>query len=223
MPEANVVPVTILTPDGFALEGERSTPVGPIRAGPIRAGPIRGGVVLCHPHPQYGGTMRSLVVSALFDALPRAGIDCVRFNYRGVERSAGTYDEGRGERLDVLAALDALASGLPTGVPIVMVGWSFGADLALATHDPRIAGWVGIALPMRFVSDDDVAAVATDPRPKLVVLAQHDEFRDPAWVREHTAAWTATSWEEVPGASHFFVGRTERVIELVSGFVAARV
>ncbi len=178
--------------------------------------------MLCHPHPLYGGTMRSLVVSALFDALPRLGIDCLRFNYRGVERSTGAYDEGRGERHDVRAALDALASELPTGVPLVLVGWSFGADLALATHDSRLAGWIGIAPPVRFVSADDLGSVATDRRPKLLVLAEHDEFRDPAWVREHTADWTETDCEVVPGASHFFVGRTDRVIELVARFVAAR-
>ena len=61
----------------------------------------RAGVVLCHPHPQYGGTMRSLVVSALFEALPVAGYSVLRFNFRGVERSTGEYGGGVREPADV--------------------------------------------------------------------------------------------------------------------------
>ncbi len=193
---------------GLLLEGERRRPDGAPRTA----------CVLCHPHPQYGGTMRSLVISALFDALPPAGVDCLRFNFRGVEGSQGSYDEGRGEQRDVVAALDALACDLASSVPIVLVGWSFGADMALATHDPRVAGWIGIALPMRFGSDETRAAVASDQRPKLLVLAQRDEFRAAEFVLDETRAWPATESAVVAGASHFFVGRTDRVVELVGAF-----
>ena len=200
---------TILTSDGIALEAELVTPTD---------APLRAAMVLCHPHPQYGGTMRSIVISALFEALPRAGVACLRFNFRGVEASAGTHDEGRAEQLDVRAAIDALSAALPDP-PLLLTGWSFGADMALSTIDDRIAGWFAIAPPLRFASD--FSAVANDPRPKLLALAEHDEFRPPESVLEEVASWTATHTEIVPGASHFFVGRTDRLVELALGYVSS--
>jgi alpha/beta superfamily hydrolase len=203
-------PRSLVAEDGIELEAELALP-------DATSGPPRAAAVLCHPHPQHGGSMRSIVVSALFDALPRAGVVCLRFNFRGVERSGGRYDEGRGERHDVLAAVRALDAEIDEHVPLVLMGWSFGADLALVTADDRLAGWVAIAPPLRFTAD--FAAVASDARPKLLVLAQHDEFRDPASVVEETEAWNETTVEVVPGASHFFVGRTDRVIAAARGFV----
>jgi alpha/beta superfamily hydrolase len=90
--------------------------------------------------------------------------------------------------------------------------------MALSVHDPRVSGWVGIAPPLRFRSS--FAAVADDLRPKLLVLAAHDEFRAPDEVQFEVAAWSTTRVEIVAGASHFFVGRTEQVVDLVGGFVS---
>lgn len=199
--------LTLGAADGVTLEAERAIPDEPSRAS----------VVLCHPHPQYGGTMRSIVIGALFDALPAAGCTVVRFNFRGVERSTGTHDDGRGELLDVQAAIDVAAQGIGDDEPLVLTGWSFGADMALATPDERLAGWIGIAPPLRFRTDFD--AVAHDARPKLLVLGQHDEFREPASVVEMTEGWSATEIDVIAGASHFFVGRTDRVVDAVRGFV----
>jgi uncharacterized protein len=196
------------TGDGLVLEAEWSLPES-----------ARATAVLCHPHPQYGGTMRSLVISALFDALPAQGVACLRFNFRGVEGSEGTYGEGRDEPRDVLAAIDAAAAAVAE-TPLVLVGWSFGADMALTIDDPRLAGWVGIAPPLRFRAAADYATVGADGRPKLLILAAHDEFRAPAEVEAEVAGWRSTRVDIVPGASHFFVGRTDRVVELTAGFVS---
>ncbi|HEX5586897.1 MAG TPA: alpha/beta hydrolase [Acidimicrobiia bacterium] len=205
---AAIEPATCTTADGLALEAEISTPDGPARAA----------AVLCHPHPQAGGTMRSIVISALFDALPRAGVTCLRFNFRGVEGSTGVYDEGRGEQLDVLAAIGVLDAAVDPTLPCLLAGWSFGADIALATVDERIAGWLAIAPPLRMVPD--FSAVAADPRPKLLVLAEHDEFREPASVIDATRDWQHVDTEVVGGASHFFVGRTDRLVELALAYVS---
>ena len=195
------------TADGLSLEAEW--------AGSPDA---RATAVLCHPHPQYGGTMRSIVISALFEALPERGIACLRFNFRGVEGSEGSYAEGRDEPLDVAAALDA-AFDAAVDRPRSLVGWSFGADIALGVDDARIAGWVGIAPPLRFRPEHAYDAVGHDPRPKLLVLAANDEFRAPTEISAATSAWASTRIETVAGASHFFVGRTERVVTLVGDFV----
>jgi alpha/beta superfamily hydrolase len=200
-------PLTVTTTDGEQLEGELALPAGAPRAA----------AVLCHPHPQYGGTMRSIVIGALFNALPAAGVTCLRFNFRGVERSTGTHDDGNAEQLDVRAALDAIETARVADEPLVLAGWSFGADMTLATHDPRLAGWLAIAPPLRFVTD--FSAVAGDARPKQLVLGQHDEFRDPASVVEATEDWKATEIEVIAGASNFFVGRTDRVVDAARRFV----
>src|SRR5690348_16980181 len=128
---------SLQTSDGLMLEAEWAEPSSDAHAV----------AVLCHPHPKYGGTMRSIVTSALFEGLPDAGIRCLRFNFRGVEGSDGTHTEGRDEPLDVVAAIEAVADA---GIPIVVVGWSFGGDMALTVDDPRLAAWVGIAPPLRF-------------------------------------------------------------------------
>ncbi len=195
-----VRPVTLQTADGLTLEAElaESEPAGV---------PPHAAVVLCHPHPQYGGTMRSIVISALFDALPRQGHTCIRFNFRGVEGSGGSYTEGQHEPLDIVAAIDAIAAEL-TQTAIVLAAWSFGADMALQVTDPRIAGWVAIAPPLRFRSSFPAAG---DARPKHLILAAHDEYRAPEEVRGDVASWANTTTVVVAGASHFFVGRTDRV------------
>ena len=187
------------TEDGVRLEAELAVDE--------HAAPA-GAVVLCHPHPQYGGTMRSIVISVLFGELPSAGYKCLRFNFRGVEGSEGAYDGGAGETLDAEAAVRTLAE-VTQSAPIALAGWSFGGDIALSVTDPVLAGWVGIAPPLRIRPP---YAAASDPRPKHLVLAEHDEVREPTDVQQEVASWTATSVAVVPGASHFFIGRTDRVL-----------
>src|SRR5262245_14177198 len=189
-----VEPCTVVTSDGLTLEAELARP----------AGTPRTAMVLCHPHPQYGGTMRSIVIGALFDALPRVGVLCLRFNFRGVEGSGGVHDEGRGELLDASAAIDVLAGEVADDLPLVLAGWSFGGDIALGTVVERLDAWLAIAPPLRIVRDFSPAA--RDARPKLLLLAEHDEFRSPSTVVEETASWIATESAIVRGASHFFVG-----------------
>jgi len=206
----------IVASDGIHLEAE-IVEAESVEAG--ASGAPRAAMVICHPHPQFGGTMRSVVVSALFEALPASGVTCLRFNFRGVEGSAGACGEGRGERVDASAAVATLAERIDDDIPLVLSGWSFGADMALTVADPRLAAWLLIAPPLRFASDADRAPVATDPRPKLLVLGEHDEFRPPAEVTAATASWSATDVEIVGGASHFFIGRTDRLVALAHGFV----
>src|SRR5512144_2084306 len=93
-------------------------------------GPARGGAVLCHPHPEYGGTMDVAVVVAVARALAERGWSALRFNFGGVGRSGGRYAGGTEERHDVAVAADALAARVSTDVPLALVGYSFGAWVA---------------------------------------------------------------------------------------------
>lgn len=190
--------------DGVELEGE----IAVVADAPLA-------VVLCHPHPQYGGSMRAGLIGDLFRALPAHGTTTLRFNFRGVERSAGCWDEGRGERDDVVAAIDALGDAVPAGVPVLLTGWSFGADMALSVHDPRVAGWCAVAPPLHFATGLDV--LAGDPRPKHLVLGERDDVVPPDRTLDATSGWAATTHEVVAGASHFFVGRSAAVVEAVVG------
>jgi alpha/beta superfamily hydrolase len=201
-------PVSLTTDDGLTLEAELAPATGSPRAG----------VALCHPHPQHGGSMRSIVISALFEALPPAGFTCLRFNFRGVEGSEGAYDDGNLERVDAEAAVTALADRLgERRLPLLMAGWSFGADMALSVRAERVDAWLAIAPPLRFVHDID--GLATDPRPKLLALAQHDEVRDSAEASALAERWASTEIHVVGGASHFFMGRTERLVELARDYL----
>jgi uncharacterized protein len=197
----------LTTADGETLEAQLASATGDARAA----------MVLCHPHPQFGGTMRSIVISALFEALPAAGVTCLRFNFRGVEGSTGAHDEGRAEQGDVRAAIGALATEVDPTLPFVLTGWSFGADVSLSVTEPVLDAWLAIAPPMRFAAD--LAATAADPRPKHLALAEHDEFRPPSEIVAAVADWQATTIDVVPGASHFFIGRTDRLVAVATALV----
>lgn len=210
-------PVTLTTVDGIALEAELAVP----GAGVTPA----GAVVLAHPHPLHGGSMRSLVTSELYRELPTRGLLTLRFNFRGVEGSEGSHGGGIDEAADIAAALEHTAAvlvevGGPAPPPLVLAGWSFGADVGATVVDPRLAGWVLIAPPLRIVHQDRMAA-ARDPRPKLVVVPEHDQFNPPDACRRTVASWTATEVEVIRGGDHFLAGRTGHVVDLVEGFVLA--
>jgi alpha/beta superfamily hydrolase len=201
-----VTPIRLSTADGLALEAEATIPDG-----------ARAAVLLAHPHPLHGGSMRSLVTSELFRTLPGRGLAVVRFNFRGVGASQGSHGQGVEERLDIEAGLDTL-SALAPDLPLVIGGWSFGADVALTVVDPRLAGWFLVAPPIRIVRVDSMAA-AHDPRPKRLAVPEHDEFRPPDSARAATADWVNTSIEVIAGADHFCAGRTDKVADLLVDFV----
>ncbi|MHB1925329.1 MAG: alpha/beta hydrolase [Acidimicrobiales bacterium] len=197
-----IEPLELRAEDGPVLEAELSVSADPWAA-----------VVLAHPHPTRGGNMRSLVTGALFSALPAGGVATLRFNFRGVEGSTGTHDGGVGEQRDILAGIDALA-GITEGLPLALSGWSFGADTSLAVVDSRLSGWAPVAPPLRIL-DPDTMGAAADPRPKCFVIASNDQFRTPEAARPILAGWANVEMHVVEGADHFFVGRTDRVAEIV--------
>lgn len=204
-----IEPLTVPTEDGLELEAELSAPDDAWAA-----------VVLAHPHPEFGGDMRSIVTGALFETLPRHGVAALRFNFRGVGKSGGDHGGGVGERLDLRAAIETMA-GITEGLPLVVSGWSFGGDVSLAVGDPRLAGWAAVAPPLRIVDVGEMVA-ATDERPKLIVLARHDQFRSPDDAGPIVGSWPNTTVVVVEGADHFFVGRTDRVAEAVLSWLRGR-
>ena len=104
--------------------------------------------LVCHPHPLFGGTMANKVVWTLGNAALKAGCRVIRFNFRGVGRSEGLFDDARGETEDALAVAAALRATAP-GLPLVMAGFSFGGHVALkAASRIDCAALITVAPPM---------------------------------------------------------------------------
>jgi alpha/beta superfamily hydrolase len=191
--------IVLETSDGHRLAGDLTRP----------SGDAVGGVVVCHPHPQYGGNRFNPVVAAVFDALPQAGFAALRFDFRS------EYDHGLGERLDVIAALDALSAGLGDAVPLFAVGYSFGAMVTLTTDDPRIGARVVIAPPI-------VEPLAAPGSPLLALVARHDQFAPPERVTTATANWPDVEIEVIESADHYLAGHTVAVAERATAWLSAR-
>ena len=164
--------------------------------------------VVCHPYPPAGGTMHNKVVYHAMKAFSGAGLPVVRFNFRGVGLSEGTFDDGHAEREDVLAALDWMEERLAR--PILFAGFSFGSYVGLRAccGDDRVKGRVGLGLPVRAAGRDYRYSFLKDcGGPRLFVSGDQDEF-SPREVLEPVFADLPEPkrlvW--VPGADHFFQG-----------------
>lgn len=194
-------------------------PVGSLEAileTPAEREPV-GAVVVCHPHPQYGGTMHNKVAHTLARSFLRLDFAALRFNFRGTEGSAGEYDGGVGELDDALAALHWMRGQYGAG-PMWLAGFSFGAAIALrAAVDEPVDGLITVAPAVsRFAN-----GLEQQPQcPWLVVQGDQDELVD----IEETISWfndlqPGPELTVVPGAEHFFHGRLVDLRSIVTEFV----
>ena len=186
---------------GVTLEGDRLTPADPV-----------GRAVVCHPHPLYGGSRRDAVVDSVTRALVAAGWDVLRFDFRGAGGSTGNHGGGIPEQLDVRAAIDVVADDRP----VILAGYSFGADIALSVTDPRISRWVTVAPVLSIFTE---FAAAHDARPKTLIAAAHDQFRPAAQLSSAVDTWSNTDVVVVEGADHFFHGAQRAIIDAVGAIL----
>lgn len=180
-------------------------------------GEPRGAAVVCHPHPLHGGTMHTKAVFRTAQALNEAGLLALRFNFRGVGTSTGSYEEGVGEKEDVRAALDWLADEAP-GLPLVAGGFSFGSivGLSVGAEDERVRAMVGLGLPLEL---SDASFLADAAKPVLVVQGEHDQFGPAAKIEETVRGWGEhVTMVTVAGADHFFHERFDELRETVRGY-----
>ena len=139
-------------------------------------GTPRAAVVFAHPLPTHGGTMHTKAVFQGTKGLVRAGCAVLRFNFRGVGHSEGTFDGGVGEKGDFTAALDYMAAKYPD-VPLWAAGFSFGAFIALETGavDDRVQALIGLAPPVTKMGYD-FSNTRTSTKPKFFVQGESDEI-----------------------------------------------
>ena len=174
--------------------------------------------LVCHPHPQFGGTLHNKVVFRAAKAATGLGLAALRFNFRGVGQSEGEYSEGAGERDDVRAALDYLLTRFAEK-PVCLMGFSFGAwvGLAVGARDPRVKSLVGLGLP---TASEDLAFLRQATKPKLIVQGTQDVYGP----RNQVEALFASLPEPkrihwVEGADHFFSGKLDEVQAAVRVFL----
>ena len=175
-------------------------------------GPVRAAVVFAHPLPTHGGTMHTKAVYQGAKGLVRIGCSVLRFNFRGVGRSAGTFDQGPGEVEDFRAALDTLTARHPD-VPLWAAGFSFGSWIAMETgaQDPRVSVLIGIAPPVKREGYTWDHTLATS-KPKFLVQGDLDELCP---MKDMWAFYAKLKEPKelviIDGASHLFEGKTKEV------------
>ena len=176
-----------------------------------------GAVVVCHPHPQHGGTMHNKVAHTLARSFVRTGFAALRFNFRGTEASEGIWDDGHGELDDALAAIDWMRAHY-ADQPLWLAGFSFGAAIAIrAAVTIPAHGLISVAPAVyRFANGLD----GQPDCPWLVVQGDEDELVDV----EATVEWVnglqpGPELIIMSGAEHFFHGKLSALRESVTEFI----
>ncbi len=180
--------------------------------------------LMLHPHPQHSGTMNNKVVYSMYQAFARRGFSVLRFNFRGVGRSQGSYDRGEGELSDAASALDWLQTYNQNADACWIAGFSFGAwiGMQLLMRRPEISGFVSISPPANLY---DFSFLAPCPSSGLVIHGEQDEL-----VPEPTVAKLVEKlghqrnleidYRVIPGASHFYHENMEDLIGHLDDYLA---
>ncbi len=185
----------LTTSDGATLEARIDSPEAPVRF-----------TVFCHPHPLHGGSMNAPLMIGVTSRLNDRGHAVLRFNFRGTGSSTGRHDYGQAEQADIDAAIEL---GGSMGLPLGLVGWSFGAGTALRWLSTRESNlpWVGIAPPAESLPEE------LPDGPKRIVLGTRDQVIDNKALREY-AIDKGIDLILTPG-DHFFHGRGKKIGDLV--------
>jgi len=191
---------------------------GRYQHGPDKTAPI---ALMLHPHPLHGGTMNNRVIYRAAKGAIAAGLAALRFNFRGVGRSTGSYARGLGELKDVAALLDWLEARYPA-LPLALVGYSFGAWVGLQAgcHDPRMRALVGIGVPLNAYDFD---FLIDNEKPSRYIIGSEDEYcpRDKMEMLARRLP-PASEVIRVEGTDHFFTRRIDEIQRLVAEFLRAQ-
>ena len=196
---------------------------GRFSPGPRPRAPV---ALILHPHPQGGGTMNNAIVQALYKTFVRRGFATLRFNFRGVGKSQGVFDNGIGELSDAASALDWAQSINPEARSCWVAGFSFGAwiGMQLLMRRPEVEGFISIAPPANLY---DFSFLAPCPSSGLIIHGDKDAVvphKDVTGLVDKlkTQKGIVIDQKVVPGANHFFDGKVEPLMQSVSLYLDKR-
>jgi hypothetical protein len=185
-------------------------------------GPFRAVAVIAHPHPLFGGTMDNKVVTSMARTFTDAGAATWRFNFRGVGRSEGTHDDGRGETEDMLKVIEH-GRELHPGLPLWLCGFSFGGAVTLAASQQVSTNEMILIAPafQRLAKWRDASADSVTPEGTLIIHGENDDtvplIDSLDWARPRNITVAI-----VPGADHFFHQRLHLIKQIASRWLPAR-
>ncbi|GAB6054077.1 alpha/beta hydrolase [Magnetospira thiophila] len=181
--------------------------------------------LMLHPHPQNGGTMNNRVVFTLYQTFARRGFSVLRFNFRGVGRSQGSFDSGTGELSDAASALDWLQNYNQNARACWIAGFSFGAwiGMQLMMRRPEISGFVSISPP---ADQYDFTFLAPCPSSGLIIQGDQDQVVNKAAVDKLTDKLSSQKnividYRTIEGADHFYGDHIIPMHEIVDEYVMA--
>ncbi len=183
--------------------------------------------LILHPHPQFSGTMNNPIVYQLYYTFVKRGFSVLRFNFRGVGRSQGLYDNGPGELADAASALDWVQGYNQDARFCWVSGVSFGSwiGMQLLMRRPEIQGFVSVAAPANLY---DFSFLAPCPSAGLMVTGANDKVSPPQSVRDlvdkkvKTQKGVVIETQTVPDANHFFEGRMDELMATVNAYLDVR-
>ena len=182
--------------------------------------------MILHPHPQAGGTMNDRITQAMYKTFVNRGFATLRFNFRGVGRSQGSFDHGAGELSDAASALDWAQTINPEARSGWIAGFSFGAwiGMQLLMRRPEIEGFISIAPPANLY---DFSFLAPCPSSGLIVHGDKDAVvphKDVTGLVDKlkTQKGIVIDQKVVQGANHFFDGRVEPLMQAISAYLDKR-
>ena len=181
--------------------------------------------LILHPSPQHGGTMNNKVVFSVYQTFTSRDFATLRFNFRGVGRSQGSYDKGEGELADATSALDWLQTINPHARSVWVAGFSFGSwiGMQLLMRRPEIDSFISIAPPANML---DFSFLAPCPTSGLIVQGEADEIVPEAAVAKLVHKLTfqrgiKIDYRIIPGGDHFFTDKTDELTQAVEGYLDA--
>ena len=177
-------------------------------------------VLICHPHPQYGGNMFNNVVSGVFNKLVRNKVSCMRFNFRGVGRSTGTHSNGTGELSDVHACIDFVINERKFE-KIFLCGYSYGAAIGCSAvgYSDKIVGYISISFPWDFMGSK-YKELSQTYKPKLFIQGDKDTVANHGNFQENFDYYLDPKNKKIiEGADHFYGNYEEQVANAVLEFL----
>ena len=191
--------------------------------GPDRDSPV---ALVMHPHPLHGGNMNNKVVHSMYRSFASMGFSVLRFNFRGVGHSEGSYDHGEGELTDAAAALDWLQATFPSSESYWVAGFSFGAWIAmqLLMRRPELEGFVAVSPPANLY---DFTFLAPCPVSGLIVQGDNDAIVASPSVEAlvhklRNQKGIDIGFDLLQGADHFYTGQLNALNDSISSYVKER-